>query len=202
MTSSLAQVYSLNAVAGIPRILKPGFNLIQNPLDAGAVGGNVVSNVLAGVPDGTTVYRYTNTPAGSGFIVNDYTTKFRWTDPHMSMAPGEGVFVWLPPGPDFTNVFIGDVMRGHLVTELSAGFSLVGSKVPQAGKLVADLGFTPGDDDVVFQHISGAGYVPASFYTAFGGWDHGDPEIIVGEAFWVGTPAAKTWMRDFDINKP
>ena len=200
-TASLAQVYSVNAVAGVPLVLRPGFNLIQNPLDAAAIGGNVVSNVLAGVPDGTTVYRYTNAPAGNGYIVNDYTTLFGWTDPKMSMAPGEGVFVWLPPGPDFANVFIGDVMQGQLVTELPAGFSMIGSKVPQAGKLAINLEFPPSaDGDTVFQYYVGFGYWTS--YYDLEGWQPAEPTIAVGEAFWIEIEPGKTWVRNFDVNAP
>ena len=192
-------VYSANAVGYVKLFLRPGLNLIQNPLDAAAAGGNTVSNILAGVPDGTTVYRYTNTLAGSGFIINDYSTLFGWGDPNMSMSPGEGVLVFLPGASGITRVFIGDVKQGLLVVPLAPGFNLVGSQVPEAGMLQADLKYIPINGDLAYVFSNPTGYT-INFYDE--GWDPTEPPIVAGEALWIRTTVARAWNRSFSATVP
>lgn len=52
---------------------------------------------------------------------------------------------------DQTITFVGEVPQGNLKTALKKGLNLVGSQVPQAGKLTADLKLTGSDGDIVFQ---------------------------------------------------
>ena len=189
-----AQGYSSNAVAYVNLSLQPGLNLIQNPLDATVAGGNTVSNLLAGVPDGTTVYKWT---PGTGFTVNDYTSLFGWTDPQMSMTPSEGVILYLPGTSVLTPLFVGEVMQGALATPLAIGFNLVGSRVPQAGTLQTNLRYTPAERDTVYEWDPGYN-TPNAF--EFGTWASGEPNIAVAEVFWLLKLAAGSWDRTFSIN--
>lgn len=183
-------VWSVNAVGVVSLGLTPGFNLLQNPMN---FRDNVVSNVLAEVPDGTTVYKYD--PA-SGYIVNDYTSLFGWTDPTMRISPGEGVVLYLPPGPNFTNVFVGEIPQGELVIALQAGFNLIGSKVPQGGPLSSVLGYPARPGDKTYLRRSGT-YSVYTFLESSNAWDPSEPSLQVGEAFWSLNSAPSSWARTF-----
>jgi hypothetical protein len=187
----MAQVYSVNAVGYVNMSAKAGFNLWTNPLDAGA--DNTVSKLLAGVPDGTVVYTYA---PGTGYSVNTLDLG-EWTNPNATLVPGQGFF--LRVGAAATVTFVGEVKQGNLSTPLAQGFNLVGSQVPQAGRIQADLGLTPVDGDLVYKFSADTqGY---TIYTYdLGAWDPSDPSLAVGEAVWVRKGAAGSWNRTFSVN--
>jgi hypothetical protein len=97
--------------------------------------------------------------------------------------------------------FVGEVPQGTaLTTPLLNGLNLVGSQVPQAGKLGADLGFPGVDGDILYQwNPATGGYKDANIYD-FGAWSLGDPDIAVGEGFWVSKNGAGNWTRNFSVN--
>jgi hypothetical protein len=193
VVSTRAQNYSPNALGDVDILLTPGLNVIANPLDAGP-SGNTVANLLAGVPDGTCVYTYT---PGSGFIVNDYTTLFGWSNPNMSLAPGEGAILYLPPGPDITLAFVGEVPQGTLKINLVAGYNLVASTVPQAGGIQALLEYTPANGDIVYISHNALGYMVFHFD---GFWLPLEPFLAVGQGVWIQKAEAGTWERRFSVN--
>jgi hypothetical protein len=198
LSTSLAQtIYSTNAVAGIDLTLMPGLNLIQNPLDAGPAG-NTVAQVLEGVPDGTCVYQY----GANGFIVNDYTTLFGWSDPNMSLVPGEGVWVHIPlAGTNVTIVFVGNVMQGSLTNAIRQGFSMIGSQVPQEGNLDS-LAYPKANGDVVFLwNASTAQFSSFSVNKVTGTWPPTAPAVSFAQAFFVNKVAATTWTREFHVGQ-
>lgn len=201
VATTMAQVYSVNAVGYVNTTLKPGFNMIANPLDNKA--GNKVGDLFAGVPDGTTLFKFT---AGAYENPNAYDSLFGgWGDAAQTLAPGEGVFLQLPPGSDKTVTFVGEVLQGNLVTALPAGFAMVSSKVPQTGKLSTDLKYPAADGDNVYTYAPVGGYTIYAFDSLFGGWTKdGNPEeptIAVGQAFWSQKVAAGSWVRDFSVNQ-
>jgi len=135
---------SENAVGYYHLTLKSGFNLISNPLNNTGPGGNTIGALLGtALPDGTCVYKFV--PDGHCLFgghyetANGYTTLFGWNRPTMTVEPGEGIWVYLPPGPDIALLFVGEVVQGVWVIDLCPGFNMVSSKVPQAGKLQTDL---------------------------------------------------------------
>lgn len=194
----MAQVYSVNAVGYVNVTLKAGFNLVANPLDAGA-GNNTVEKLLTGMPDGVVVYTYT---AAGGYVVNSYDSSLGgWDNAAMTLVPGQGFWLLLPAGADKTVTFVGDVPQGTLTVNLDKGFTLVGSKVPQAGKLQADLKYTPATGDVIYKYANPGGYSVVSFDPDLGGWDPGDPSIAVAEGFWTLKVASGSWTRDFSVNQ-
>jgi hypothetical protein len=190
-----AQVYSVNAVGYINLTAQPGFNLVANqliPADA------TVTAVLAGVPGGTTVYKYD--PA-TGYDINTYDDLFEeWENPAQTVSPGEGFWLRNPGSEDLTITLVGEVPQGTLSMDLAEGFNLVSSMVPQAGGLVADLGFTPGDGDTVYTYDPATGYFISAWDELFGEWDNGEPQIGVGDGFWIRSAAGGTWTRDFSVN--
>jgi len=189
--TAMAQVYSVNAVGYVNTALKEGFNLIANPLDAGA--NNTVANLLAGVPDGTVVYTFA---PGTGYTVNTFDLG-EWTNPNATLVPGQGFFVRTPSAVTVT--FVGEVKQGNLSTLLATGFNLVASQVPQAGKISTDLGLSVADGDLVYKfNADTQGYQIFTF--DIGEWDPSEPTLAVGEGCWVRKGAAGAWNRTFSVN--
>ena len=151
-----SNVYSLNVVGYVNTVYGTGFTLVSTPLNNTAPNGNTISNLLANVPLDTTVYTF----AGGNFVLNNLDPfGSGWQNPSQSLAPGIGYFVRIPPGPPFTNTYVGEVMQGNLSVTLNPGFTLLGSKVPQAG-FYTDLGgnanqATLGLDDTIYRFAGG-----------------------------------------------
>jgi len=198
--SSFAQVYSQNAVGYVNLTLKPGFQLIANPLDNKAANGNTVSNLLANVPDGTTVYTYDPVLAKFNGNGKDFG---EWANPNLILKPGGGAFVLLPAGNPVTVTAVGDVPQSvgttPLSTPIAKGFSIVSSQVPQAGKIQTDLKYSPVDGDTVYSFdVANQKYVSAAY--DFGAWS-AEPSLQVGEAVFLLSATAKSWDRVFSVNQ-
>ncbi len=188
--TSMAQVYSVNAVGYINVDLCPGFSIIANQLDAGQ-GNNTVGKLLTSVPDGTVLYKFVN----GAYTINSFEFG-AWERPDETLAPGEAAFVKVPSTTKVT--FVGEVPQGRLTTPLVAGFQLVSSQVPQSGALDTVLGFPAADGDVVyFFNCPGQSY--SIFTYEFGAWDQ-TPSPAVGQGFFVKKAAAATWTRTFSVN--
>ena len=113
-----AQVYSVNVVGYVNSTLKPGFNLISNPLNNTATGGNTVGTIFgSALPDGSAVYKFVN---GGYEAVNAFSDMFGWDTPGQTLVPGEGVFVFLAGSADVTVTFVGDVNQGALSVPVKA----------------------------------------------------------------------------------
>jgi hypothetical protein len=193
VASALAQVYSVNAVGYVNVTAKPGFNLLNNPLDAGA--NNTVKALMpADLPDGSIVYTYD----GVKFDLNTYEFG-EWTNPNAVLAPGTGFFLRLNGTADKTITFVGEVKQGTLTTPLIAGFNLVGSQVPQDGPIQTILGFVPNEGDVVYNWNTGSGSYGLSTYE-FGVWDPAQARVGVGEGIWIRAIKAGSWTRTFSVN--
>jgi hypothetical protein len=196
---AMAQVYSVNAVGYINVTVQPGkLGLVANQLNT---GGNTVAEVIPTAPDGTILYKYSQA-GGFAIIAREFG---EWgTGGAQTVKPGEGFFVSNNGTTPLTLTFVGEVPQGSpLTTPLATGLNLVSSQVPQAGKLVADLGFPAADGDIVYQWDaagSGAGAYKAPNGYEFGSFSLGDPDVAVGEAFFVSKAAAGNWSRNFSVN--
>src|SRR5436190_21900702 len=96
IASSLAQVYSVNAVGYVNQTFtRAGFYIITNPLNN---GNNQISTVISSAPDSTTVYRF-NSATGFGdpaLFVQAVPGWFNSTGPATDvLAPGEAFFIQL-----------------------------------------------------------------------------------------------------------
>jgi len=202
IAASMAQsnVYSLNVVGYVNINLAAGFNLIANPLDLDGNGTNnnvntVFSNSL---PVGSTVYAfsggaYANPAAGY--------TKTGWgggvAAANAALQPGGGVFVQVPTATTVT--VVGNVLQGAVNNPYVAGFNIRSSKVPQAGLLQTDLLYQPVIGDLVYKFNSAAQtYFATSGFTK-SGWGPSQPNIGVGEAFFLSSAAGGTWTRNFTV---
>jgi hypothetical protein len=209
--TSMAQtaVYSVNYVGYVNTICNPGFSLICNPLTA---TDNSVASVLASVPNGAVIFTF----AGGNFAGNErdlFTGD--WSNPGQQLLPGSGFFINnnTDPAAPFTITFVGEGGQGTLNNAPVTGFSILSSKVPQAGTVGA-LGLVPGLGNIIFRFDNAIGNFVGYEHDLFGGgWGPppvdpvNGPAIGVGEAFFYNNntdPAdpPATWTRNFNPNAP
>jgi hypothetical protein len=200
ITSYAQTVYSVNAV-GYVNVTVPGgkFAIVANPLNQ---GNNTLSEVFPDLAANTQIYLWTGTGFGSAIR----KTATGWLPPTAGtnvVNPGAGFFVNNVAGTDLTITFVGEVPQGTLATSYPAGFSLLSSQVPQAGKVETDLKLPAKNGDQVYVFTNGA-YLPVARRTgtAWVGGVAGAPEPVVGvgQGFWLNAAAAGTWTRDFSVN--
>jgi hypothetical protein len=193
--TSMAQVYSVNAVGYINVTCNNGFTMISDQL---LVANRTVESLLAGVPDGTAVYKYN----GTFFEISTYDLSGvgGWDpDGTATIDHGSGVFIF-NPGSAFTVTFVGEVPTGNLSTPVSQNFSILSSKVPQGGLVTTDLSFPAADGDAVYKY-NGTFYEIYTYdLSGVGGWDPEEPTIAVGSAFFLFSPAPHgPWNRTFTL---
>jgi hypothetical protein len=197
VATSMAQVFSVNAVGYINLDVPPGFSLIANQLNAGT---NTLAALLPTVPGGTTVYKFN----GTGYDIASFDDLDNAWSPNgnITLNPGEGAFIRNPTAAAVRVTFVGEVPTGALSNPLPQGFSIRSSQVPQAGKLSTDLGFPGAGGDTVYQFNNATGgYVINSFDDLDNAWAPAEPTLKVGEAFFVRKAAAGTWTRTFNVNQ-
>jgi hypothetical protein len=194
VATSMAQVYSVNAVGYVNTALKPGYNLISNPLIA---ANNTIGNLFKDLPDGTQVYKYDGTRFATATKDETYLPT---TAANLNVMPGEGVFVKLPASATAgaTVTFVGEVPQGTLTIDLPKGLSIRSSIVPQAGTADA-LGLPAQDGDQFYQFDPATQKYRTSTYD--GGWFPALAPLKVGEAFFLKRVNAGTWTRTFSVNQ-
>jgi hypothetical protein len=94
--------------------------------------------------------------------------------------------------------FVGEVKQGSLSTPLSAGFNLVASQVPQAGKIQTDLGLVLANNEAVYKFDAQTQQYSIFIYDDE--WLPSEPTLAVGEGVWVRKAAAGSWNRNFSVN--
>jgi hypothetical protein len=208
--STQAQVYSVNAVGYVNRTLKPGYNLVANPLNAADnTIGSVFMNFQGGPKNGTIIYKL----VGSGFQSSRYDDLdgfYSGQATTLTVVPGEGVYVLIPGTEDKTITFVGEVVQGPTSTPLPRGFSIKSSVVPQAVKPDAlGAGSIPAaNGDIIYRYnTTTKGFDSYRFDDLDGTWSHngvaGLPVFDVGEAFYyLRVGAATNWTRTFSVNNP
>ena len=197
VATSMAQVYSVNAVGYVNTTLEPGLNLISNPLDA---ADNSSAGLFAGVPDNTQVYKFD--PSTGQYSTASYSALLgAWTgESAVTVEPGEGVFVRNPTAAAVTVTFVGEVPQGALGHPVPAGLSIQASEVPQTGT-ATELEFPVADNDQIYKFDPATSQYDTFTYSALLSiWTPSEPTINVGEAVFVRKTAAADWERNFDIN--
>jgi len=207
VATSVAQVYSVNAVGYVNVNLKPGYNLVSNPLDAASnVLSTLASNITGGVPNATRIFKFVN--ASNSFVdaqYDDADAAYLGNAASQVVAPGEGFFIFIPGTVDKTLTFVGQVMQGTLSNPLPRGFSIRANQVPQAGKANA-FGLPGENGDRYFRwDAAGQRYQDWQFDDADNAWlgpnNNTLPDLAVGEAFLLfRASSAGTWNRTFSVN--
>lgn len=197
IATSMAQVFSVNAVGYINLNIPPGYSIIANQL----VQTSTTLNSLIPTPaPGTTVYKF----GGGNVFINVYDPDLGW-DPNgnETFDLGGGLFILNPTASPFTITLVGDVPQGaaHSVNPVLPGFSLMSSKTPQSGLLQDVLKFPPVAGDTVSRYSNLLGTYLTSVFDPDLGWDPGQPEINVGEGFFLQSSAGHaSWIRVFTVN--
>jgi hypothetical protein len=195
-----SNVYSINVVGYVNVVCSNGYTLVNTPL-VRTDGNYSITNMLdAYIPAANQVLIFN----GSGYTT--YTKDefdATWDGPGVQLPNGKGYFIRNVSAAPFTITYVGEVPQGNLTNSLPAGYSLVGSKVPQAG-FVEDLGINPGAGDQVLRFVNGSfrTYANDEFDNT---WDNGadpakGPSVAVGEGFFYRNLAnTATWVRNFTI---
>jgi hypothetical protein len=209
VASSMGQaVYSVNAVGYVNTTLKPGFNLISNPLTAADnTVKSLFSNITPAIPNALTVY-YFNGTRYLNAAYDDIDLAFKGEAADVQVPPGDGVFVLNPEQTDLTVTFVGEVPQGNLQNPLPAGFSIQASQVPQAGRVSTDLGLPAAQGDTIYKfNTTLKRYENWAFDDLAGqngAWtqngQENEPSLAVGEAFFLLKGAAGSWNRTFSVN--
>jgi len=193
--TSMAQVYSQNAVGYINVPIFSGFNLISAQL---ATADRSIGALIPTAPDTATAFIYT---PGSGFSIQSYIDGVGW-DPNPAVQIPVGGGLWIQSPSAFTITFVGEVPQGTLTTPVASGFSIVSSQVPQSGGITTALGFPGKDNDTCFKYIAGpGGHYEINTYIDGVGWDPAEPVLNVGDAVWIQSSGAHaSWTRVFSVN--
>jgi len=190
-------VYSLNIVGYATVSVKPGYNLMANPLSAGATNG---ANEIMPVLDGESVLTWN----GSGFNFVQYdSTAGGWVQQDditpaapPKLPPGEGFF-FFNPGNQATNfTFVGQVVPGPSSTNtvtLKPGYNLVGSPLPAAVNTITNTPVSlPVLDGMSILQWNGSGYNTTLYDSTAGGWVQADdttpsvaPPLNIGQGFFI-----------------
>jgi len=208
ISTSVGQVFSVNAVGYVNVTLKKGFNLVANPLDAGATGnqmGNLAKNIQGASfpPDATRIFKFRNDLNRFVDAIADGGEWLPLATAQEIIAPGEGFFFFNPGNTDLTLTMVGEVKQGPaLDNPLPKGFSIKSNIVPQAGTVQA-FGLPAQDADRYFKYDATQQRYLDWIYDA-GDWVGASgplPSLGVGEAFLLfrGTSAG-TWTRSFNVN--
>jgi len=205
VATSMAQVYSVNAVGYVNTDLLPGLNLVSNPLTAAnnTIAG-LFSDVATASASSLQVYKFIPGPNAT-YRIYTWDAEFQaWDNPAAStdtVVPGEGVFVRNPTANTLKVTFVGQVSQGSLSHALPQGLSIQSSEVPQAGTATA-LGYVPGAGDQVYQYDKVTQkYIVSSWDDEFQAFDNPLGTLAVGEAFFLRRGTAGTWSRTFSVNQ-
>jgi hypothetical protein len=218
VSASMAQtVYSVNAVGYVNLTLKPGYNLISNPLNG---TNNNLNTIIPVAPDNSLALRWNpNTQAFAGgdtyFDLGNpadngwYNSAFVKTS--TSIAPGEGFFIFNSALSDYVMTFVGEVPQGNLTNAIPANYSFKASIVPQSVDILS-VGF-PGVDNLIY---FGWNAMAQSYSGAFTYFDLGNPADngfydssfvkqtvapAVGQGFVIFNPGPTVqWGRTFSVN--
>jgi hypothetical protein len=201
--------YPINAVGYVNLTLKPGFNLISNPLVATDNSiGSLFQNFQGGVPDGTTIYKWVD----GNFVVATWTQSENRFIPedaaNTTLVPGEGVFIFLPGDVDRVPVFVGQIPNGELCVHIPTGFSMVSPPAPflmNAAQSLFEFPSTPPPALTMYRYDRATRNFMTYSYIGepFSAWFPALPTLPVGEAVWVynGGPAFDS-CHDYVLNNP
>lgn len=187
---------SANAVGYVNAALKPGGNLVQNPLVR--ADESTIATVLASVPDGTVVLKMSHDVWFTA--LKAYGMWEPYGAGEMTALPGEGLFVVLPGVfSGWTVTFAGEVAQGTWVRTLPGGLASVGSCIPESGKLATDLQYPVSDGDTIYTYDPATGYSIYCYDLVVGGWYPYEPTIPVGGAFLSRKCSYTDWRRTFHV---
>jgi hypothetical protein len=208
--TSMAQVYSQNAVGFYTLNLQTGFNLIANQLNNGGNDINTLIPATSALPNGASLLPW-DASVQTFAAADTFFAGLGWFDDNLELsttvlAPGSGAFLQVGAAADI--VLVGEVPQGTLTQSLVPGFQIVSQLTPQSLGLEA-TGFPAANGDSFLQWDPAVqSYTEALTYFAGLGWTDNelnivDPVMAIGEAGFYERAAGAgpdTWTRDFSVN--
>jgi hypothetical protein len=160
---------------------------------------NRIPALIPNPPNGTSVFPFR--PATGGYSSLTYLGGWEGDDLHMTLAPGEGV--WINSPAPFQQTFVGELVL-RATNDLGTGFSLISSVSPLEQSL-SRLNFPVAEGDEIFQFNRMTGGYVANMFLG-GAWegdsDGAEPVPRLGESFWVRKRAPVTWVQRIDAYSP
>jgi hypothetical protein len=205
LSSSMAQVYSLNVVGYVNVPLQANkLSFVSVPLTPNGGNFNITNTiVLNDAQDGANIYAW----AGTGWDANQpqwYAGGTGWY-PDMVIQAGKGFFL-KAGAADGTITFVGEVPQGTLSYNIPTGLSTLANQVPDGS---AFPGGTVGHDgDNIFSWDQAGQKWSATTWQYYNGlgWNAGGddntngPAIAPGSAvFYSTTGAAIPFTRSFTV---
>lgn len=187
-SSSPPTQVSLNCIGYADRQVTPGQQImLANPFVA---IDNTVVGLFPNPPFGTTVYKWNGQTYDSSTWLGS-----SWSDPSMTLHPGEGVIYELGGSSTITQSFVGAILEGYSEIEIDPGFGVYSATVPLTGKLRSRLDLPMLSGDSVHRMIGGT-YTNHT-YLGGGVWNPTEPVIDMSESFWINRsfPAVGFWWR-------
>jgi hypothetical protein len=183
--------------------LNEGYNMISAQLDLDGTGTNNTVNTVfsTNLPLGSIVYTWN----GSTWNGDVFSTKTgTWGTPGQAFNPGMGAFLNIPVGAyggsTGTVTITGNVLQGTLVNPNipGPGYNVVSSMVPLSGGLQTSLGYTPQLGDGVYLYTNNS-YNFYVFSTKTAAWSPSEPQIAVGQGFWLDSATSAGWTNTFTV---
>jgi hypothetical protein len=193
LATSMAQnVYSINVV-GYYNVTVPanGFAIIANQFNT---TNNTIGSLLANVPVNTEFYKFAG--GYTAYQFDEFDAEWK-PDGLATLNPGEGGFIKNPEATPLTITFVGEVPQGALTNALPAGFAIRSSMVPQAGGVTSVLGLPGETNDELYTYAGG--YTAYQFDEFDAEWKPTEPQVDVGQGFFVKKVIAGDWVRNFTV---
>lgn len=193
-TASDPALVSVNNSAGgavgfLNLTIEPGLQLVTFQL----INAATVAQTLGALPPGITIYKMD----GHGFHANSYFNG--WSDPDMTIALGEAVFIHNAGSTPVTLTLTGVLVVGQLLTQVPAGFSAFGSMIPFSGSLYSLYDFAATADGTVFYNFDRTTQSLVPYVWGSGGTL---PTYAVGQGWLCYSPQIQTYQKFFFLDFP
>jgi len=207
VATSMAQVYSVNAVGYVNHTIPSQFSMVGNPF---VTPSNTLNALFppASMPPGLGFYKF----SGGGFVISildEFEVAWVQGMTHVgdteTLPFGDGAFLY-NPGTQFTLTWVGEVAQGSPVSNPApTGFSIKSSKIPQAGLVTTDLKFMPTPGDILQKFDSGSqSFVTYVFDEFLSEWFLGqvqsEPSLAIAESAFFNLVGPNSWNRNFTVN--
>lgn len=182
-------------IGWVTRSVPVGYSLLANPLEA---EDNTIAALWPSLPEGVQVFKWIE---GRQLWACNSFSLGRWSDPGMTLHPGEGIVFKNNGTEPLVLSFVGEVNQSFY-NRVPLQLSIRSSAIPQGGPITALLQCTPfGEGGQIFR-MTGADGRYTVYTREQDGWSPEEPVLEVGEAFWCRNPVnAFMWQRCMDSGR-